>query len=39
MIAAGWGYTATAWVGVALSAAGLLLLAWSVLLHRRNVTA
>ena len=39
VIAAGWGYTATAWVGVALSAGGLLLLAWSVLLHRRDVTA
>jgi DHA1 family inner membrane transport protein len=37
VIAAGWGYTATSWVGVALSAAGLLLLAWSVLLHRRDV--
>jgi DHA1 family inner membrane transport protein len=38
VIAAGWGYTATSWVGVALSAGGLLLLAWSVLLHRRDVT-
>ena len=37
VIAAGWGYTATSWVGVALSAAGLLLLARSVLLHRRDV--
>jgi DHA1 family inner membrane transport protein len=37
VIAAGWGYTSTAWVGVALSAAGLVLLAWSVLLHRRDV--
>jgi DHA1 family inner membrane transport protein len=37
VIAAGWGYTSTAWVGVGLSAAGLVLLAWSVLLHRRDV--
>jgi DHA1 family inner membrane transport protein len=36
VIAAGWGYTAPSWVGAGLSLAGLLVLAWSVLLHRRT---
>ena len=36
VIAAGWGYTAPSWVGAGLSLAGLLALAWSVLLHRRT---
>lgn len=36
VIAAGWGYTAPSWVGAGLSAAGLAVLAWSVLLHRRG---
>lgn len=38
VIAAGWGYTAPSWVGVGLSLAGLLILAWSVLLHRRTAS-
>lgn len=37
VIAGGWGYTATSWVGAGLSAAGLVVLAASVLLHRRDV--
>ncbi len=36
VIAAGWGYTAPSWVGAGLSFAGLAVLAWSVLLHRRS---
>ena len=36
VIAAGWGYTAPSWVGAGLSLAGLVVLAWSVLLHRRT---
>jgi DHA1 family inner membrane transport protein len=36
VIAAGWGYTAPSWVGAGLSLLGLLVLAWSVLLHRRS---
>ena len=36
VIAAGWGYTAPSWVGAGLSLAGLLVLAVSVLLHRRT---
>ena len=36
VIAAGWGYTAPSWVGAGLSVLGLLVLAWSVLLHRRT---
>ena len=36
VIAAGWGYTAPSWVGAGLSFAGLLVLAASVLLHRRT---
>jgi MFS transporter, DHA1 family, inner membrane transport protein len=39
VIAAGWGYTATSWVGAALSLAGLVVLALSVTLHRRHVRA
>ncbi len=35
VIAAGYGYTATSWVGAALSVAGLLVLAASVVVHRR----
>ncbi|MEO5610401.1 MAG: MFS transporter [Ornithinibacter sp.] len=35
-IAAGWGYTAPAWVGAALTIPGLLILGISVLLHRRE---
>lgn len=35
-IAAGFGWTAPAWVGVALALGGLALLGWSVLLHRRG---
>lgn len=35
VIAAGWGLTAPGWVGAGLSAAGLAVLAVSVLLHRR----
>jgi DHA1 family inner membrane transport protein len=37
VIAAGWGYTATSWVGAGLSAAGLVVLAVSVQLHRRQL--
>ena len=37
VIAAGWGYTAPSWVGAGLSLAGLLVLAVSVLLHRRDL--
>ena len=37
VIAAGFGYTATSWVGAGLSLAGLLVLAVSVALHRRHV--
>ncbi len=37
VIAAGFGYTAPSWVGAALSLGGLLVLATSVLLHRRTV--
>jgi MFS transporter, DHA1 family, inner membrane transport protein len=36
VIAAGWGYTAPSWVGVALSLGGLVVLGLSVLLHRRT---
>jgi DHA1 family inner membrane transport protein len=39
VIAAGWGYTAPSWVGAGLSLAGLLVLAGSVLLHRRTAPA
>ncbi len=39
VIAAGWGYTAPSWVGAGLSVLGLLVLAASVLLHRRDVSA
>jgi DHA1 family inner membrane transport protein len=38
-IGAGWGYTSTAWVGVALSLTGLAVAALSVLVDRRRVTA
>ncbi|MFE9747385.1 MFS transporter [Saccharothrix saharensis] len=38
-IGAGWGYTSTAWVGVALSLAGLAVAALSVLVERRRVPA
>ncbi len=38
VIAAGWGYTAPSWVGAGLSLAGLVVLAWSVLLHRRTAS-
>ncbi|SEQ89621.1 MFS transporter, DHA1 family, inner membrane transport protein [Lentzea flaviverrucosa] len=37
-IAAGWGYTSTAWVGVALSVAGLAIAVASVLYDRRALT-
>ncbi len=37
VIAAGYGYTATSWVGAGLSAAGLLVLAVSAVLHRRGL--
>jgi DHA1 family inner membrane transport protein len=37
-IAAGWGYTSTAWVGVALSVAGLAIAMASVLYERRALT-
>ncbi|WP_191296494.1 MFS transporter [Lentzea cavernae] len=37
-IAAGWGYTSTAWVGVALSLAGLAIAVASVLYERRALT-
>ena len=37
VIAAGYGYTATSWVGAALSLAGLLVLGVSVALHRSHV--
>jgi DHA1 family inner membrane transport protein len=37
VIAAGFGYTATSWVGAGLSLAGLLVLAVSVALHRSHV--
>lgn len=36
VIAAGWGYQAASWVGVALSLGGLGILAVSLLLHRRD---
>ncbi len=36
VIAAGWGYTAPSWVGAGLSLAGLVVIAGSVLLHRRT---
>jgi len=39
VIAAGYGYTATSWVGAGLSLAGLLVLAASVVLHRRTAPA
>jgi DHA1 family inner membrane transport protein len=39
VIAAGWGYTAPSWVGAGLSLAGLVVLAGSVLLHRRTASA
>lgn len=39
VIAAGWGYTAPSWVGAGLSLAGLVVLAGSVLLHRRTAPA
>jgi DHA1 family inner membrane transport protein len=39
VIAAGLGYTAPSWVGAGLSLAGLLVLAVSVLLHRRTAPA
>jgi DHA1 family inner membrane transport protein len=39
VIAAGYGYTAPSWVGAGLSAAGLLVLAVSALLHRRTLDA
>jgi DHA1 family inner membrane transport protein len=39
VIAAGLGYTAPSWVGTGLSAAGLLVLALSAVLHRREVRA
>jgi DHA1 family inner membrane transport protein len=39
VIAAGHGYTAPSWVGAGLSLAGLVVLAGSVLLHRRTVPA
>ncbi|TQM79745.1 DHA1 family inner membrane transport protein [Saccharothrix saharensis] len=38
-IGAGWGYTSTAWVGVALSLAGLAVAALSVLVERRRAPA
>jgi DHA1 family inner membrane transport protein len=38
-IAAGWGYTSTAWVGVALSLAGLAVAALSVLVDHRRAPA
>ncbi|OLR93723.1 MFS transporter [Actinokineospora bangkokensis] len=38
-IAAGWGYTSTAWVGVALSVAGLLVAALSVVVERGRARA
>ncbi|MEV8440481.1 MFS transporter [Actinosynnema sp. NPDC051121] len=38
-IGAGWGYTSTAWVGVALSLAGLAVAALSVVVDRRRVAA
>jgi DHA1 family inner membrane transport protein len=37
-IAAGWGYLSTAWVGVALSLAGLLVAVLSVVVERRTGT-
>jgi DHA1 family inner membrane transport protein len=37
VIALGWGYTATSWVGAGLSAAGLVVLAVSVQLHLRQL--
>jgi MFS transporter, DHA1 family, inner membrane transport protein len=39
VIAAGYGYTASSWVGAALSVAGLLVLAVSVAVHRRDTRA
>ncbi len=39
VIAAGYGYTAPSWVGAGLSLAGLVVLAGSVLLHRRTRVA
>ncbi|MFQ6171163.1 MFS transporter [Oryzobacter sp. R7] len=36
VIAAGWGYTAPSWVGVALAVLGLVVLGLSVLVHRRS---
>ncbi|MGN6130032.1 MAG: MFS transporter [Nocardioidaceae bacterium] len=39
VIAAGWGYTAPSWVGAGLSAAGLVVLAVSAVLHRRQLRA
>ena len=39
VIAAGYGYTAPSWVGAGLSVVGLLVLAASVLVHRRDVRA
>jgi DHA1 family inner membrane transport protein len=39
VIAAGLGYTAPSWVGAGLSAAGLVVLGLSAVLHRRHVTA
>ncbi|MDX3661182.1 MFS transporter [Streptomyces sp. ID05-26A] len=37
-IAAGWGYTSTAWVGVALSVAGLAIAAAALVYERRSLT-
>jgi DHA1 family inner membrane transport protein len=39
VIAAGWGYSATSVVGVGLAALGLLVLAWSAVLRRRELRA
>ena len=39
VVAAGYGYTATAWVGAGLSFVGLLVLLASATLHRRTTTA
>jgi DHA1 family inner membrane transport protein len=39
VIAAGYGYRSTSLVGAALSVAGIAVLLWSVVAHRRGVTA